>query len=110
MATNCEANCCKDDCLGDEKYASAMDTQIGGNHYKYMRIQPIEYIQKNNLSYAEGCVVKYVSRWQNKGGVEDLKKAKHLLEILIEQEGEDKDHFEIEELIGNHKGDKNHAA
>lgn len=67
-------------------YSSAKDTQIGGSHYKDMAIQPSEYIHKNKLGYMEGCVVKYVSRWRNKGGVEDLQKAKHYLELLIEME------------------------
>lgn len=62
----------------------ATATQVGGNHYKDMAIQPIEYILGNGIGYAEGAVIKYVSRWQNKGGVDDLKKAKHFLELLIE--------------------------
>lgn len=58
-------------------------TQIGGDHYKALRIQPTEYILANELPFVEGCVVKYVTRWQAKGGLEDLQKAKHYLEILI---------------------------
>ena len=65
---------------------TAMGTQIGGNHYKGMVIQPVEYIYKNKIGYFEGCVIKYVSRWKNKNGVEDLKKAIHFLELLIELE------------------------
>jgi hypothetical protein len=49
--------------------------QIGGSHYKYMAIQPIEYINANHLKFAEGCVVKYVSRHQSKNGKEDILKA-----------------------------------
>lgn len=64
----------------------ARDIQIGGNHYKDMKIQPIDFITENNLGYCEGAVVKYVSRWRNKGGVEDLRKAAHYLELLIESE------------------------
>ncbi len=60
-----------------------MDTQIGGDHYRTMAIQPIEYITKNGLGFTEGSVVKYVSRWRNKGGVQDLYKARHLLDIYI---------------------------
>ncbi len=59
-------------------------TQVGGSHYKDRGIQPIEYMMSNELGYAEGAVVKYVTRWKDKGGVEDLKKAKHFLEMLID--------------------------
>lgn len=58
------------------------DSQVGGNHYD-MPIQPIEYILKNNLGFAEGNIIKYVSRYKSKGGVEDLKKARHYLDMLI---------------------------
>jgi hypothetical protein len=59
-------------------------TQVGGSHYKDRATQPIEYMMSNELGYAEGAVVKYVTRWKDKGGVEDLKKAKHFLELLID--------------------------
>lgn len=65
---------------------SAFDTQEGGNHYKTMAIQPTEYCHRNRLGFIEGCVVKYVSRWRNKNGIEDLKKARHFLDLLIELE------------------------
>lgn len=61
------------------------ETQVGGTHYKDMPIQPIEFILKNGLGFCEGNVVKYVSRWRTKGGVEDLKKARHYLDMLIEE-------------------------
>ena len=64
--------------------APALATQVGGDHYKGMAIQPLEYILANKLGFAEGAVVKYVSRWEKKGGVEDLKKARHILDVLIE--------------------------
>lgn len=63
---------------------SANDTQCGGSHYKKQAIQPWDYIVANNLGYLEGNVVKYVSRWRDKGGVEDLRKARHYLDKLIE--------------------------
>jgi len=63
-----------------------MDQQYGGNHYKTMMIQPLEYALANNLGICEHAVVKYISRWREKGGVEDLRKAKHYIEILIERE------------------------
>jgi hypothetical protein len=61
----------------------ANDAQVGGNHYQ-KNIQPWDYIIANNLGYLEGNVVKYVSRWKDKGGVQDLKKAQHYLQKLIE--------------------------
>ena len=62
----------------------ADDTQIGGSHYNDKTIQPWDYIIANDLGYLEGNVVKYISRWKNKNGVEDLKKAQHYLSKLIE--------------------------
>ena len=62
----------------------ADDMQIGGSHYKDKSIQPWDYIIANELGYLEGNVVKYVSRWKNKNGIEDLKKAQHYLSKLIE--------------------------
>lgn len=67
---------------------SPTDKQVGGTHYQ-LPIQPIEYILANGLGYCEANVVKYVSRWRNKGGIQDLKKAIHYLEMLIEQEEKD---------------------
>ena len=64
----------------------ATDTQEGGTHYKDMAIQPVEYIHKNGIGYFEGCVIKYVSRWRGKNGLQDLKKARHFLDLLIEME------------------------
>jgi hypothetical protein len=66
--------------------AGAFSRQEGGNHYKDMAIQPVEFILKNGLGFCEGNVVKYVSRWRAKGGVEDLRKARHYLDLLIEDE------------------------
>ncbi len=65
---------------------SALDTQVAGGHYKALAIQPVEYIHKNGIGFIEGSVIKYVSRWRGKNGVEDLKKARHFLDILIELE------------------------
>lgn len=63
---------------------SANDRQEGGDHYKDKAIQPWDYIVGNELGYLEGNVVKYVSRWKDKNGIEDLKKARHYLDKLIE--------------------------
>ena len=62
----------------------ANDVQVGGDHYKGKTIQPWDYIAAQNLGYFEGNIVKYVSRWKVKGGVDDLKKARHYLDKLIE--------------------------
>ena len=62
----------------------ANEQQVGGAHYADKAIQPWDYIVANNLGYLEGNVVKYVSRWKDKGGVEDLKKAQHYLAKLLE--------------------------
>jgi hypothetical protein len=68
----------------------ALDSQVGGGHYKQCAIQPIEYCQKNGLNALESFVVKYVTRHQDKNGVEDINKAIHCLELLKEIEYGDK--------------------
>lgn len=65
--------------------------QIGGDHYKNMTLQPIEYILKNNLNFCEGNIIKYITRYKDKNGIEDLKKARHYLDMLIESFEEFKD-------------------
>ena len=65
---------------------SALDKQVGGNHYKQFSIQPVEFINTNNLSYMQGNVIKYVVRYPFKNGIADLEKAKHYIEMLIEFE------------------------
>lgn len=65
---------------------SALDVQTGGNHYKDLKIQPVEYIHANGLGFCEGSVVKYITRWRAKNGIEDLKKARHFIDLLIELE------------------------
>lgn len=64
--------------------SDTFETQVGGSHYKDKAIQPIEYIMANNCGFVEGNVIKYVTRWKDKGGVDDLKKARHYLDMLIE--------------------------
>ena len=66
--------------------SSALEKQVSGNHYKDKGIQPIVYIHANNLGFCEGNVVKYVTRWREKGGEADLRKAIHYLELLIQLE------------------------
>jgi len=62
----------------------ANDVQHGGTHYKMKAIQPWDYIAANNIGFFEGNAIKYLTRWRDKGGVEDLKKAQHYIQKLIE--------------------------
>ena len=62
----------------------ANEKQVGGAHYAAKAIQPWDFIIANNLGYLEGNIIKYVSRWKDKGGIEDLKKAQHYMQKLIE--------------------------
>jgi len=68
--------------LTPDLHNNPYDVQYGGNHYKQFVIQPLEFTVKNNLSFPQGCVVKYVTRFEDKGGLEDLRKAKHYLEVI----------------------------
>lgn len=65
---------------------SALDIQVGGGHYKKMPIQPMEFSMANNLDACQHTVVKYVTRFREKGGIQDLEKAKHVIDMLIEFE------------------------
>ena len=64
----------------------ALDTQIGGNHYKRYAIQPVEFIYRNNLDFLTGNCIKYLCRRKDKNGKEDLLKARHYIDLLIELE------------------------
>lgn len=68
------------------KYDSVLSAQHGGKHYKEKGIQPIEYANANELSFFQGNVVKYVTRYKDKKGVEDVKKAIHYLQMILEFE------------------------
>jgi hypothetical protein len=63
-----------------------LEKQVGGDYYKTLAIQPIEYSMKNNLDACQHSVVKYVTRFRAKNGIEDLKKARHFIDILIKME------------------------
>jgi hypothetical protein len=63
--------------------AFPQDRQVGGKHYKTFRIQPYEFISKNNLSFFQGNVVKYVCRYKDKNGIQDLEKIIHYCELEI---------------------------
>lgn len=65
---------------------SALDVQVGGSHYKSLPIQPVEFINKNKIPYLEGCAIKYLCRHRDKGKAEDLKKARHYIDLILEME------------------------
>jgi hypothetical protein len=58
--------------------------QEGGDHYKTMPIQPVEYIHKNGIGFLEGCAIKYLSRHKSKGKADDIRKAIHFCELILE--------------------------
>jgi hypothetical protein len=68
----------------EEQSMKSSKKQVGGNHYLKYKIQPVEFIIKNNIGFVEGNVIKYVLRFKEKGGVSDLEKAKHYIELLID--------------------------
>lgn len=72
----------------EEKHnpANPLAVQVAGDHYKKLKIQPIEFIHANGIPFAEGSVIKYVTRWRDKGGIKDLEKARHFLDLLIDLE------------------------
>ena len=80
---------------------SANQTQVSGTHYKDKAIQPWDYIVSNNLGYLEGNIIKYISRWKDKGGVADLKKAQHYLQKLIEVSEPAATMADVAEVKGN---------
>ena len=67
------------------------DKQIGGTHYKKMKIQPSKFVIENKLPFPEGNVIKYLCRHPYKGGKEDLEKAKHFIDMIIERDYSEKD-------------------
>ena len=69
--------------LGDLK---SLLTQVGGDHYKKMLIQPAEFINKNKLLFAEGNAIKYICRHSSKGGIQDIDKAIHYLEMVKDRD------------------------
>lgn len=71
-----------DDCYDSE----AIARQVGGDHYKKKKIQPIDFVLQNNLGFAEGNVIKYVTRHKEKNGADDIRKAIHYLEFILRYE------------------------
>ena len=70
---------------------SALDKQVSGSHYKNYEVQPVEFCQKNELNYCESAAIKYLCRHRDKNGLDDLHKAKHYIDLLIELEYADQD-------------------
>jgi hypothetical protein len=69
-----------------QEWDNARKRQVGGNHYSRYNIQPIDFIIDNNLDWCEANVVKYITRWRDKNGLEDLRKAMHYIQLLIDRE------------------------
>jgi hypothetical protein len=68
---------------------SAYKKQVGGKHYLKYKIQPSKFVVENRLLYPEGCVIKYILRHPDKGGKQDLLKAKHFIDMIIERDYRD---------------------
>ena len=87
----------------DSTKDSALNIQIGGDHYKNYKIQPFDFIHYNNIPFAEGCIIKYICRYKNKGTpIEDLKKIKHYVDLLIEKEEAISDTSKKEDYVDWH--------
>ena len=69
--------------------SNAYTRQIGGKHYLKYKIQPSAFVVENKLLYPEGCVIKYILRHQDKGEKQDLEKAKHFIDMIIERDYKD---------------------
>ena len=67
-----------------EKSALLANHAHNSQHYKGFKIEPLQYIEENQIGFHEGNIIKYVSRWRQKDGLDDLKKAKFYIERLIE--------------------------
>ena len=65
---------------------SVYKKQIGGSHYRNMKIQPSKFINDNKLLFAEGNAIKYICRHKHKGEIQDLEKAKHYIDMIIERD------------------------
>ena len=79
---------------------SALDRQVGGAHYTKYRIQPKVFFHANNIPHLEASIMEYVLRWRDKGGRQDLEKAKHLIDLLVE----------LEDMAELHEADRNRYA
>ena len=64
----------------------SLQEQVGGKHYRSLKIQPSKFVVENELLYPEGCAIKYIIRHRDKNGKEDILKAIHFLEMIIERD------------------------
>ena len=80
------------------------DKQIAGSHYQGFKIQPSKFVIENNMLFPEGCVIKYICRHPHKGKKEDLLKAIHFLEMILER-----DYKEIEKIKEDKPEDKDNS-
>lgn len=71
-------------------HTNPLDKQIGGSHYKSLKIQPIEYITANGMGFIEGNIIKYITRHHAKNGADDVKKVIHYCELLLSTKYGDK--------------------
>ena len=72
--------------IDNQELLSSLSSQVGGSHYKEFKIQPVEFCFLNNIPYLESTAIKYLCRWRRKNGIEDLLKAKHFIDLLIDME------------------------
>lgn len=70
----------------NEIFSNPLKQQVDGNHYKHFIIQPVEFITLNKIPYIEGNIIKYACRWREKGGIRDLNKIKHYVDLLLKLE------------------------
>lgn len=68
---------------GDAESSDALSKQVGGDHYKSLAIQPVEFIVKNGIPFLEANAIKYLVRHKSKGGAADIRKAIHYCELLL---------------------------
>lgn len=73
-------------CIVEQPDNSAYNNEVGGNHYRQLKIQPFKYAMANNFNAGQTLALRYISRYKFKNGKEDLKKAIHCIELLIEEE------------------------
>ena len=86
----CRGGCNRGSKMSDTKY-NPLEKQVSGSHYKNYEVQPVEFCQRNKLNYCESAAIKYLCRHRDKNGIDDLRKAKHYIELLIEIEYADQD-------------------
>lgn len=70
----------------NQRIGNPSANQVGGDHYRKYNIQPIEYVLANSMGYLPGCALKYITRYKDKGGAEDIRKAIHYLKLILEFE------------------------